>query len=188
MELLQVLPDVVEGVAALRRDDSLELKLLRTLLLHRHELNDVQIGIGQVVLTVNVVSTWSLFPTFLGVRGASCHILGVSLLVELFLGLLDLLLDVGGLLPAGCVVRAVRCSASAFLLGLLQFMGLHTLYPLEYVQEFLLLGIKETRWIGFITLCILVVHDTFSPFLVTLQQIQALIRHLMINTVDLASP
>ena len=66
VELLQVLLDVIKGVTALRRHDSLELELLRALLLHRHELNNVQICISQVVLTVNVfATTWSLFPTFL---------------------------------------------------------------------------------------------------------------------------
>ena len=91
------------------------------------------------------------------------------------------------LLAAGCVVRTVGCSASAFLLGLLQFVGLHALYPLEYIQEFFLLSVKEARWIRLISPGILVVHDTFTPLLVTLQQIQALIRYFMINTVDLAS-
>ena len=66
-------------------------------------------------------------------------------------------------------------------------MGLHALNSLEYVQEFLLFCIEKAGWVRLISFGILIVHDILTALLVTLQQIQALIRHLVIDTVDLTS-
>ena len=114
---------------------------------------------------------------------AAGRILSVSLLINFFLRLFNLLLDVGRLF-AVCLTLSGR--RSRLLLRLLQLVGLHPLNSLQNVEELFLFGVKEASRARFIPLGIPIVHDTLSSLLVTLEQVQALVGHLMVNAIDLA--
>ena len=96
-------------------------------MLHGHELEDVEIGVTQVVISLEIglratfTATFFL-TTFLRAVDTS-HVLSVSLLINLFLGLLDLLLNVRSLL-AICII--LPGGWSGLLLRLFQLVSLHT--------------------------------------------------------------
>ena len=100
-------------------------------MLHGHELEDVEIGVTQVVTSLEIglraTFTATFFLTAFLRAGDTSHVLGVSLLINLFLGLLDLLLNVRSLL-AICII--LPGGWSGLLLRLLQLVSLHTLNAL----------------------------------------------------------
>ena len=180
VKLFQVLPDIVESIGTLGRDDSLELELFGTFLLHRHELDDVKVGIGKI-FSAGAHALASFLARFLRTAGS---VLSVSLLINFFLRLLYLLFNMRSLLAVILVLPGGR---PRFLLRLLQLMCLHTLNTLQNVEEFFLFGIEEARRVRFILFVVLILHDALSTLRIALQQVQLLVRHLMINAINFAS-
>ena len=162
------------------RDNSLELELFGPFLLHRHELDHVKVGIGKI-FSAGPCALALFLARFL--RAAS-RVLSVSLLINFFLRLFYLLFNMRCLLAVTLVLPGGR---PRFLLRLLQLMGLHPLNTLQNVEEFFLFGIKEARRVRLISFVVLILHDALPTLRITLQQVQLLVRHLMINAIDFAS-
>ena len=117
---------------------ALEGKLVWPLWLRIQELKQVEVGIREVSLVVHAVVSAGCghaLATTARARGrglaAALPLRSVSLLIELFLGLLDLLLD------------QIGACLGAFLLHLAELVVAHALYPLQNVEELLLLVVEE---------------------------------------------
>ena len=162
------------------RDNSLELELFGPFLLHRHELDDVKVGIGKI-FSAGAHALAPFLARFLRTAGS---VLSVSLLINFFLRLLYLLFNMRSLLAVILVLPGGR---PCFLLRLLQLMGLHPLNALQNVEELFLFGIEEARRVRFILFVVLILHDALSTLRIALQQVQLLVRHLMINAINFAS-
>ena len=92
--------DIIKSIAALSRYHTLEFEFICSLGLQIHELENVKVRIGEIPIKVHVFGRYGYSGLASGqfIGSWAVIICGVSLLIQVFLHLLDLFLDVIGLL------------------------------------------------------------------------------------------